>query len=241
MRSGPPNGNEGLRVGFEKYKDVYQEEIQKSISFIGRRHSFFVEAKAEKILELTRRYVGNPDTLRALDLGCGVGITDCYLTSHFKKLHGIDLSRGIVKKAAELNPKVTYRHYAGSKLPYASNSMDVTFTICVMHHVLPSKLGAFVKEMIRVTRRGGLVLVFEHNPFNPLTRVAVSRCELDEGSVLLSMGRAKKILRENSLDIVETKYNFFTPFDGAFFKRLEGLMGWLPLGAQYFVAGRKSP
>ena len=114
------------RADFERHKDTYRQEIQKSISFIGQDLDFFTQVKVNCLLDLTRHYVGNPSRLKILDVGCGVGITDHYLTGHFKKLHGIDLSPGVVRKAKNLNPKASYRHYAGRTLPYPSGSMDVT-------------------------------------------------------------------------------------------------------------------
>ena len=39
--------------------------------------------------------------------------------------------------------------------------------------------------MRRVVRPGGLLCIIEHNPFNPLTRLAVVRCEFDRDAVLL--------------------------------------------------------
>jgi SAM-dependent methyltransferase len=223
---------------FERHKDTYRQEIQKSISFIGQDLDFFTQAKAEWLLELTRRYLGNPSRLKVLDVGCGVGITDHYLTGHFGKVHGLDLSPGVVRKAKRLNPKASYRHYGGQTLPYRSNSMDVTFAICVMHHVASEELSRFASELARVTKKGGLIAVFEHNPLNPLTQIAVSRCEMDNDAILLGMGKVKGLLKGGG-KVVEKKYILFTPFRAPFFRLLDRFLGWLPLGAQYFVAAIK--
>ena len=227
------------RIVFESYKDTYRQEIQKSIDFAGQDLDFFTEVKVSRLLSLTRQFVGNPKKLDILDVGCGVGITDYYLTSQFKKVYGIDLSRGVVNKAATLNPKASYKHYGGKKLPYADNSMDVTFAICVMHHVVPEGLSQFAKEMMRVTKKGGLVIVFEHNPFNPLTRHAVAHCDLDEDAHLLRLAEVDGILSEAHGTRVDRRYILFTPFRGKLFTVLDAGLKWLPLGAQYSVAAQK--
>jgi SAM-dependent methyltransferase len=227
------------RVIFESYKDTYRQEIQKSIDFAGQDLDFFTEVKVSRLLSLTRKFVGQPNKLNILDVGCGVGITDFYLTSQFKKVYGIDLSRGVVNKAAVLNPKASYKFYSGKKLPYADNSMDVTFAICVMHHVVPEGLAQFSGEMMRVTKKGGLVMVFEHNPYNPLTRHAVSNCELDEDAHLLRMAQVGRILSAAKGNIVDRRYLLFTPFRGKFFSCMDSALNWLPLGAQYLVAAKK--
>jgi SAM-dependent methyltransferase len=224
---------------FESYKDTYRQEIQKSIDFVGQDLEFFTEVKVSSLLSLTRQFIGNPSNLNILDVGCGVGITDYYLTSKFKKVYGIDLSRGVVNKAAALNPKVSYKFYGGEKLPYPDNSMDVTFAICVMHHVVQEGMFEFGKEMLRVTKKGGLAVVFEHNPFNPLTRYAVSHCDLDKDAHLLSLKQVKEILLNAEGAIVDSRYILFTPFRGKGFSYLDAALNWLPLGAQYLVAARK--
>ncbi len=223
---------------FERHKDTYRQEIQKSISFIGQGLDFFTQVKVDCLLDLTRRYVGAPPRLKILDVGCGVGITDRFLTPHFRKLHGLDLSPGVVRKAKQLNPRASYRRYAGGTFPYPSHSMDVTFAICVMHHVLPERLSHFAAEMFRVTRKGGLVVVFEHNPMNPLTQIAVSRCEMDDDAILLKRREVEGLLKEKG-NIIEKRYILFTPFRVPPFRFLAPFLGKFPLGAQYYVAAKK--
>lgn len=223
---------------FERHKDTYRQEIQKSISFIGQDLDFFTQVKVHCLLDLTRRNLGEASRLKILDVGCGVGITDHYLTGHFRKLYGLDLTPGVIRKAKRLNPKASYRHYGGRTLPYPSNSMDITFAICVMHHVAPEGLNRFTSEMARVTRKGGLVVIFEHNPLNPLTQIAVSRCEMDNDAILLGMGKVKRLLERDG-KIVEDRFILFTPFQAHFFRFLDKKLGWLPLGAQYYVAAKK--
>ena len=44
----------------------------------------------------------------------------------------------------------------GEQLPFASGAFDLTFCVAALHHALD--LGAMVREMARVTRRGGIVV-----------------------------------------------------------------------------------
>jgi hypothetical protein len=97
----------------------------------------------------------------------------------------------------------------------------------------------FAAELARVVRPGGLVAVFEHNPFNPLTRWAVQRCEFDRDAVLLSRGRATTVLRRAGLELAERRYIVFLPFGGERMEPLERRLGNLPIGAQYYVAARR--
>lgn len=234
-----PSLNYLPRVDFDDYKDRYESEIQKSISFIGQTHEFFTRVKVERLLSLVGKYRGDPGDLSVLDVGCGVGITDRYLKKHFKKVHGVDIGKGIIHRARRLNPEATYRVYDGGRLPYPDGSMDVTFATCVLHHVPTDQRMSFLEEMGRVTKKGGLVLVFEHNPLNPLTRHAVDRCELDEDAILIGLPGVKDLLQRGGLVPLKGRYILFTPFKGFLFRVLDSSLGWLPLGAQYFMVGRK--
>lgn len=225
------------RADFEAYKDNYGQEIQRSIDFIGQDFEFFIRRKAELLTGLVAQEMGDPKTLKILDVGCGIGLTDRHLTGRFKKLYGLDLSRGVVQKAAALNPKASYKAYPGKKLPHATSSMDVTFAICVLHHVEPEERDLFLSELARVTRKGGLVMIFEHNPLNPLTRVAVSRCDMDKDAHLVGLAQTAGLLASRGLKVIQKDYIFFSPW--SFLSGLDGLLGWLPLGAQYFVAAKK--
>jgi hypothetical protein len=87
--------------------------------------------------------------------------------------------------------------------------------------------------MVRVTRPGGLVCVIEHNPLNPLTRLAVARCPFDADATLLGAGRAAALLRGVGARDVETEYFLLLPSRAPLARRFERLLRAVPLGAQY--------
>ena len=135
-----------------------------------------------------------------------------------------------------MNPQVDYRAYQGGDMPFEDDALDVAFTICVLHHVPPAEWTAFAREMRRVVRPGGLIVVFEHNPLNPLTRVSVSRCPFDEDVTLLRAGTTERLLREVGLSDPERRFFFFLPLRKIAESRLEHVLRRVPLGAQYYVA-----
>jgi SAM-dependent methyltransferase len=229
-----------VSVDFDRYKDFYPEEVQRSIDFIGQDVDFFAELKAQYLLEVARRFVGRPGSLSFLDVGCGVGLTDGHLEGVVGSLHGVDVAAGSLERARERNPWAEYSKYDGSVLPVADGSFDVTFAICVLHHVEPTLWADFANELARATRRDGLVIVIEHNPLNPLTRLAVSRCEFDEDAVLLRAERTRTLLGAAGLTVEESRYIAFFPRRGSVLRAVERRLGWLPLGAQYAVAGARS-
>jgi hypothetical protein len=92
--------------------------------------------------------------------------------------------------------------------------------------------------MHRVTRPDGLLALFEQNPFNPLTRHAVSTCELDRGVVLLRPYRARELMASSGLVGTDVRYFLFSPLDGSFGRSVDELLRWLPFGGQYLATAR---
>jgi SAM-dependent methyltransferase len=235
--SNPPERTEA--VDFGRRKDTYRDEVQKSMGFVGQDMDFFVELKANYLLDIARRRLGDPKSLSFLDVGCGVGLTDQYLEGEVGALHGIDVAEGVIERARERNPWAEYVGYDGENAPFSSEHFDLTFVVCVLHHVNPASWQSFVEELARVTRRGGLVVVLEHNPFNPLTRLAVSRCDFDDDAVLLRARQTRKLLEGAGLTVAEARYIVFFPWRGRILRDAENRLGRLALGAQYAVAGAR--
>lgn len=228
------------QVSFDDYVETYKTEVQDSINFIGQDVDFFIEVKANLLLKLARKYLGNLDKAKVLDIGSGVGLVDKVLKHEIKGLYGVDIEDGVVEKARINNPEVNYNKYDGERLPFEANTFDMAFAVNVMHHVPPVLWENFSKEMYRVLKPGGIAAVFEHNPFNPLTRRAVNDCEFDRDAVLLKHSKIKELFKGSNLMTIEDKYIIFFPFKAKLFRGIETMLGWLPLGAQQYVVGRKS-
>jgi SAM-dependent methyltransferase len=231
-----PSGAEFLVASaFDRHAADYQAAIASAIAFAGQPHERYVEAKVRRLLELARRRLGH-ERVDALDVGCGTGLADSRLVSHVRSLAGVDVSQPMIARARETNPGIDYRISDGSRLPYGDDSFDLVFAICVFHHVDLREQPLLLREMRRVSRPGGLVVVFEHNPWNPLTRRVVHNISFDEGVELLARGRLVSSLREAGIDVTDSEFLLFSPWRA--FDVLEPALKWLPLGAQYAVAGR---
>lgn len=231
--------NEEKQVSFDDYVETYRTEIDDSIGFIGQDVDFFIEIKAKLLLKLAHKNFGELNKIKALDIGSGVGLVDKFLKSSIKDLYGVDVEDGVVEKARVNNPEVNYQIYNGVRLPFENNTFDMCFAINVMHHVPPERWENFSKEMHRVLKPEGIAAVFEHNPLNPLTRLAVARCEFDRDAVLLNHGKIKSLFKRAGLKISDDAYIVFFPFQAKLFRNIETVLNWLPLGAQHYVIGRK--
>lgn len=231
--------NANCNMNFDQYKDDYNKVLQDSVGFINQKVDFYTEAKAIQIIDIAEKWFKDSHLLKILDIGCGVGTLDQYLCSHFQSLHGVDISAGLIEAAKKANPTVQYQTYDGNRMPYADESFDVVFTVCVLHHVEPKNRHHFFNEMKRVTKKGGMSLVFEHNPYNPLTRLVVYKCPFDENVILLRMSGVTQLFTQTQWKVINKKYFLFFPWKIKFLKNIEKALSWLPLGAQYWVGAMK--
>lgn len=222
---------------FDRYKESYDDAVNRAIAFSGQKAESFTRAKAGDLLRTIVSHFSSPRQLSLLDVGCGIGNYHPFLTPVVGSISGVDVSRACIAKAQERNPVVSYTVYDGNQLPYRDQQFDVTFCVCVLHHVLPERWTQFVGEMRRVTRAGGMVVVYEHNPRNPLTRKVVRDCDFDRDAVLLTMAQTRQLLTAAGCSDVETSSILTLPPMGWLVERLDGLFAKLPLGSQYRAIG----
>jgi len=103
---------------------------------------------------------------RILDVGCGTGTGEVSIGRlHLSQLQlfGVDLVFAHAKTAREAAAGINQRaHFAvadAQRLPFVSGSFDSTYCVAVLQHIRDT--AAAVRELARVTRAGGRVVVVE--------------------------------------------------------------------------------
>jgi SAM-dependent methyltransferase len=221
---------------FGSYHSNYRDVVQSSIDFSGLPHSFFMHAKADLLRELIAQRLGS-EKPAMLDVGCGVGSFHPLLRGMVGRLSGIDVSSACISQARADNRGADYRAFDGRSFPFDDAGFDLVTAICVMHHVAPAGWANFMNEMRRVARPGGLICIIEHNPLNPLTRLAVARCEFDRDAVLFGAVKARKLLAAGGLREIGARYFLLLPWETKPARRIEGALSNAPFGAQYAAFG----
>ena len=219
---------------FNESKDNYTASIEQSVKFAGQDHDFYTQVKADVLKEIAaKRFPGK--TIELLDVGCGHGLIHRKLAGF--SIYGTDVAGEVLELAKRDNPGVEYVPYDGTALPFETGRFDMTLAICVMHHVPPAAWVNFLKEMKRVLKPGGVAVVIEHNPINPVTNYIVKHCPLDEGVTMLRAGTLKTLMRDAGFTRSMHEYILFTPLAHALMRRLDRWLKWLPLGAQHVAMG----
>ena len=103
-----------------------------------------------------------------LDVGCGTGQLGAAIASEGFDVFGVDLSPAMVARARERGLAGTFSAVT-TALPFADDSFDLALTVATLHHLeTPERVAATVREMGRVVKRGGFVVLWDHNPANPV-------------------------------------------------------------------------
>lgn len=223
---------------FDGISENYVDQIEQSIKFIGQDHAFFTQAKFDVFNKILRNEEFSDPKL--LDVGCGVGEFDNILTRSNYNITGVDISNKSLDVARKLNPNVVYIEYDGLKLPFNDCEFDIAISICVMHHVNPDEWQNFIDEIYRVLKPGGIILIVEHNPHNPLTVKVVNSCPMDADATLLTSRNVQNLMVSGGLSDIKTHFFLFFPFRGQLFRLLDWSLRILPFGAQYVTYGKKA-
>jgi SAM-dependent methyltransferase len=119
----------------------------------------------------------------ALDLGCGTGLLAERVADAGYAVTALDPSRGMLRQLRSRRPGFAAVAGDGSALPFADDTFALTYCIAVMHHVAaPESVRQTLTEMVRITRPGGHILVWDHNPRNPYWPLLMRRVPQDSGA-----------------------------------------------------------
>jgi SAM-dependent methyltransferase len=128
-----------------------------------RGHPSYVwRAGQERRFQLVRRWAKLYNR-RVLDVGCGVGMYTQAFLRHTPRVFGVEIER---ERALEARGRAAgVIQASGRRLPFPDAAFDVVFSHEVLEHVDDDR--ACVKEMVRVARPGGRLVVFVPNRLYP--------------------------------------------------------------------------
>lgn len=219
---------------FDQFSGNYKDLHDASVSITGETGEYFAAYKAKYIASLIVPGRG----CKILDYGCGVGLLSGQLKKHLPdaRIDGYDVSQGCLD---QISPELRLQGTFSSKTRDLDRSYDIVVVANVLHHIKPEDRQDAVSEAGGMSEPSGRLVVFEHNPANPLTRWAVEHCPFDENAILLWPREAMEYFRRAGLDEVSRRYIVFFPRALKRLRSVETSLGWCPLGAQYVVSGTR--
>jgi SAM-dependent methyltransferase len=214
---------------FDELAPNYSEIHAKGMSLSGEPSGYFAQYKIDRLKAL-----GVSAEASVLDFGCGIGNITELLVENFSSVEGYDPSAGSVEIARKRLPSVTFYSDA-ALIPKAK--VDVVILAGVMHHVPPAERELVVGQSRDALKPGGRLVVFEHNPYNPITRRVVDNCPFDEDAILLAPRDVRNAFGAAGLTKIRQDYIVFFPRALSFLRGLEPAIGFFPLGAQTMTVG----
>ncbi|MBL4588257.1 class I SAM-dependent methyltransferase [Candidatus Babeliales bacterium] len=221
-----------LKHEFDDYIEKYREIQNKDVRLSGETGEFFAEYKIEKMASWFPEYLDQP--IDMLDFGCGDGLMTQYAHKYFPKatIQGVDPSSKSIEHAKHTcKDGIQFDVLEDDTLPYEDKKFDLVYAAGVFHHIKFNQHEHFIRELARITKKGGRIIIFELNPFNPLTVHTFRNSPIDQNATLLFPRYTKSI--SESIGKVSTKYYCFFPSFARKLRVLEPYMTWLPAGALY--------
>lgn len=230
-----------VRAEFDQLADDYHRQHEENIAITGESPEYFSEYKISDLSGYLKR--ANLSAMNILDFGSGIGNSIPYFRKYFPdsslacadvSIRSMEISRG------RFPGDENYVLIDNGRLPLESGSQDVVFSACVFHHIPHSEHLQWLSELRRVTRKGGVLAIYEHNPLNPLTVRAVNTCPLDVNAHLIFAKQMRQRAQSAGWIRGRTDYRLFFPAFLAKLRPMEQHLGWLGLGAQYRLLARQA-
>lgn len=143
--------NTALPQEMQQHTYAIMDEVEGSHWwFVGRR------AILESFLqEIHSSLITHQPSLKILDVGCGTG-ANLEMLSQYGEAQGVDVSDDALEFCRRKG--LTVQKGLAERLPYDDEFFDITTALDVVEHLDDDIAG--LKEMFRVTKRGGYSLIF---------------------------------------------------------------------------------
>jgi ubiquinone/menaquinone biosynthesis C-methylase UbiE len=169
--------------------------------------------------------IDNIKNAKILDVGCGKGGMVRILSKLGAQVHGIDISKELLKEAKKI-PLATIKIGSATDIPYPDDTFDYVISNEVIEHV-PSTEKA-IKEMSRVVKKGGKIILIDKNRWSLHHRLVLELMYIKNYKKDLRMypkgfkfrqkwfsrNRVNKIMSKHCREVASKNLNF--PFIGLF-------------------------
>lgn len=221
-------------INFDDYSSSYEDLLRESTKRYADDSEFFARYK----IDLVAGNMSSPPR-RVLEYGCGTGRNIRYIRAVFPsaEIVGTDISAASLEVARSAQPGASFE-VEHDELDIGT--FDLIFVANVFHHIPPAERSAAMRTIARRLTPTGSVFIFEHNPYNPITQRIVSTCPFDADAILLKPSELRALFSGAKIRLQKMSYCLFIPPKLSWLLPIEKFLGWLPLGGQYWLAGRPS-
>ncbi len=221
-----------MKHEFDKFAKEYRTAHSTPLAATGESSTFFAQYKAEKLAEwLPEFFTEAPKKI--LDFGCGDGLMTHFVKQQFPtaQVYGVDPSSESIAIAQQNYPDLSF-YVSGETLSFfEENTFDVIYTAGVFHHIPFSEHEHYTKELNRILKPSGVLIVFELNPLNPGTQYIFRNAPMDANATMLTPWYTQKLLKPYGKPKLKF-YSFFPHFLKGL-RCTEKFLTKVPLGGLY--------
>jgi ubiquinone/menaquinone biosynthesis C-methylase UbiE len=182
----------------------HQQKILDQFTRQARQFAQSSTARSEEILECVLRMTQPQSSDSALDVACGPGLLVCALARRVNHATGIDLTPAMLDQARRTQREQGIENVCWdcgdvTAMPYRDHTFDIVTCRFAFHH-FPQPL-AVLREMRRVCRPGGCVLVVDSAPAEEKTDAfnAMERLRDPSHTRAMPMEELRSLFREAGL------------------------------------------
>lgn len=158
------------QTNFDLVADAYDETIPLHV------HEHYL---AKRVALIQAHTTPGP----TLDVGCGTGKFTERVRDAGYDVTGLDYSQGMLDVMKRVRPGIPGVAASSTEIPFPDDTFTLTYCIAVMHHVADKDaVHKTLMEMVRVTKPGGRILIWDHNPRNPYWPILMRRVPQDTGA-----------------------------------------------------------
>ena len=219
------------RHEFDDYIEFYRQAQGRAIAISGETEDYFATLRAERLRAWLPELTGRPISI--LDFGSSDGHMAAIVKKFFPeaRVMGIDSSPRSIEYARRGHPGLEFFVLEGGRLPFGDATFDFVYAVGVFHHISFAEHDAICREIFRVIKPGGAFVLFEMNPWNPITQIIFAISVVDRHATMFSSRYAAKLLR--SYGTVDTRYYAYFPRFLKFLRPLEPRLEKIPFGTLY--------
>jgi SAM-dependent methyltransferase len=218
---------------FDDFALKYDEALERGIAVSGEDKDFFAKGRVAHLSGLLQTLGMHPK--RILDFGCGTGSAIPHLLTLGDFIKGVDVSNASLEVARSEFSGDRRIEFESLESFEGHADFDLVFCNGVFHHIPPKERDKAVEVIRRALKPKCLFAFWENNPWNPGTRLVMSRIPFDRDAIPLSPLEGKRLLQSGGFEIVRQEFHFYFPRCLSAFRIFERVLKRVPLGAQYLI------